>query len=259
MKYDYHLHTEDSFDSKIKAEELVQRAIELGYDEIAITEHLDLLPEELRTNGLMSLSKYHSRIRALQHIYPQLRILCGIEIGDYHRVKDYAAGLIEGLDFDIIIGSVHFLSDHTNVAMPLLNPLSEAQVKEYYEFNLELVSTCDIDVLGHLGVYKRYYKSIPDETMFLPLIREIFATMIKRGIALEINFGPLRRGYKYYHPEPEHLELYRAMGGNMFSIGSDAHRLADFDDYMHCIPELYRNLATDFAISKNSLKPIIYS
>ncbi len=236
MKYDYHIHTEDSFDSKIKAEELVQRALELGYDEIAITEHLDLLPEELRANGLMSLSKYHTRIRALQQKYPQLSILCGIEIGDYHRVREYASVLIKGLDFDIIIGSVHFLSDHTNVAIPMQKPLTDAQVKEYYEFNLDLVNSCDIDVLGHLGVYKRYYKQVPDERAVLPIIKSIFDVMIQRNIALELNFGPLRRGYKYYHPEPEHVELYRSMGGKLFSVGSDAHHLKDIDDYMQSIP-----------------------
>ncbi len=42
MKYDYHLHTEDSFDSRINSVELVKKAIDMGYAAIAITEHLDL-------------------------------------------------------------------------------------------------------------------------------------------------------------------------------------------------------------------------
>ncbi len=240
MKYDYHLHTEDSFDSKIKAAQLVETAITLGYDAIAITEHLDLLPEELRSNGLMSLLRYQDRVNALRKAYPQLRILFGIEIGDYHRVKDYASALISGIQFDLIIGSVHFLQDHTNVAMPLQEPLSDYQVQQYYKYNLELVSTCDIDVLGHLGVYKRYYKQIPDESKYIPIIRDIFRTMIERNIALELNFGPLRRGYKYFHPERDQIQLYRDMGGVLFSVGSDAHRIEDFDDFMHFIPEELR-------------------
>jgi len=242
MKYDYHIHTEDSFDSKIKAEELVQKAIALGYDEIAITEHLDLLPEELSVLGLPSLTRYKARIKVLQEKYPQLRILCGVEIGDYHRVRDFAAGLIESLNFDVIMGSVHFLRNHTNVAMPLPHPLTDAEVIEYYEHNLDMVTNCNIDILGHLGVYKRYYKEVPDESIALPIIKAIFEVMIQRNIALEINFGPLRRGYKYYHPEPEHLQLYNSLGGKLYSVGSDAHHLENIDDYMHSIPEIYRSL-----------------
>jgi histidinol-phosphatase (PHP family) len=77
MKYDYHIHTEDSYDSRIKAEELIRKAIELKYDEIAITEHLDLLAQELSVFGLPSLKKYQARIAALQRQYPQIKILTG--------------------------------------------------------------------------------------------------------------------------------------------------------------------------------------
>lgn len=240
MKYDYHLHTEDSFDSRIKSVELVKKAIDMGYAAIAITEHLDLLPEELRSNGLMSLVNYRDRVIKLQATYPQLRILFGIEIGDFHRVREYAEELIAGMNFDLVIGSVHFLEDHTNVAMPLRKPLNDDQVKQYYMHNLKLVSSCNIDVLGHLGVYKRYYKHIPDESKYHSIIKEIFEVMISRNIALELNFGPLRRGYLHFHPEHEHLLLYKSMGGTLFSIGSDAHRIEDFDDYIHLIPEEYR-------------------
>jgi len=100
MKYDYHLHTEYSYDSRIKADALVRRAIELNYDEIAITEHLDLLPQELSIFGLPSLQRYQSRIEELQKSYPQLRILFGIEIGDYHQVREFAQNLVAEIPFE---------------------------------------------------------------------------------------------------------------------------------------------------------------
>ncbi|MCD8480911.1 MAG: hypothetical protein LRZ88_12360 [Candidatus Cloacimonetes bacterium] len=34
-------------------------------------------------------------------------------------------------------------------------------------------------------------------------------------------------------PEPRYIELYRAMGGELFSLGSDAHRLANFGSTLH--------------------------
>ena len=53
MKFDYHIHTEDSYDSSIKAVDLIKRAIQLNYNEIAITEHLDLLPLEIKKYGAL--------------------------------------------------------------------------------------------------------------------------------------------------------------------------------------------------------------
>ncbi|MDY0151718.1 MAG: histidinol-phosphatase HisJ family protein [Candidatus Cloacimonas sp.] len=236
MKYDYHIHSEDSFDSRIIAEELILKAISLQYNEIAFTEHVDLLPEELALFGISSLSRYRARITALQERFPQLKILCGIEIGDFHRVQNYALELIKDLNFEIILGAVHILTDHTNVAIPLSQPLSEAQVRDYYEHNLALVTNCPIDVLAHLGVYKRYYPSIPDESAYLSTIEQIFATMIQRGIALEINYSAYRKNYPSHLPEPHLVDLYISLGGNLFSIGSDSHHIDHFDDNRHKVP-----------------------
>ncbi len=240
MKYDYHLHTEDSYDSSLKAEPLVRKAIELNYDEIAITEHLDLLPQELRIFGLPSLMRYQKRIKALQSSHPSIKILFGIEIGDYHQVQDFAQNLVAEIPFDLILGSVHFLGDHTNIALPLPKPLTANQVKDYYLQNLNLATNCNIDVLAHLGVYKRHYPSIPDESFAYPIIKDIFSVMIERNIALEINLSSLRNGYPSFLPEPHIIELYLQQGGTKFSIGSDAHYLEHFDLYRDSIPMQYQ-------------------
>lgn len=236
MKFDYHIHTEDSYDSSIKAIDLINRAIQLNYDEIAITEHLDLLPQEIKKYGAPSLDRYYMRIKELQNNTSELNVLCGIEIGDYHRVKEYALSLVEDINFDLILGSVHFLSDATNVAVPLKKPLSEEQVRDYYQQNLLLVSHCNINVLAHLGVYKRGYNYIPDESVFYPLLKDIFNTMIDRKIALEINYSSLCRGYPSFLPELPLLEMFLDLGGRYFSIGSDAHKIEHFDLYRELIP-----------------------
>ncbi len=239
MKYDYHLHTEDSYDSRIKADSLIRKAIELNYDEIAITEHLDLLPQELSLFGLPSLKKYTQRIATLKRNYPEIRILTGIEIGDYHQVRDFAANLISELEFELVLGSVHFLSDHTNIALPLPHPLTDRQVEDYYRQNLMLVTNCDLDVLAHLGVYKRHYPAIPDERKVYPMIRDIFRVMVERRIALELNLSALRNGYPSFLPEEHLIALYLEQGGTLFSIGSDAHYLEHFDVFRETVPEAY--------------------
>ncbi len=238
MKVDYHLHTEYSWDSKLKAEDLIDKAISLDYSLIAITEHLDLLPYELARWGLPSFDKYVKHMAALKekHTSSPLRIICGIEVGDYHRVRDFAQEFLAELELELTLGAVHFLDDNTNVAIPLAKPLSRAQIRDYYAQNLELVTTCGIDALAHLGVYKRYYAEAPDESDSLPLIRDIFKTMIEKGIALEVNFSGLRKPYGQTIPEPRYIELYRGLGGELFTIGSDAHFLEHFDLHYELLP-----------------------
>ena len=235
-KTDYHLHAEYSVDSRVKACDLIEKAIALNYSEIAFTEHLDLLPWEMAQCGIPALVAYRKHISTLQAEYPELSILCGIEVGDYHQVRELAEQVLSFVKLDLILGSVHFLSDRTNVAIPLPHPLSFAQRKDYFEQNLELVSTCKIDVLAHLGVYKRYYSQFVDETPFLPLITEIFKQMIAREIALEINYSPLRKTYPSYIPEPELVSLYKKLGGKRFTIGSDSHHISHFDDHYDQLP-----------------------
>lgn len=236
IKADYHLHTEDSYDSRMKAVDLLALAIKEQYQLIAITEHLDLLPQELGVWGLPSLARYTKRINELKVANPQLELLLGIEIGDYHCHRDFAKRLVDQYEFDIILGSIHFLSDHTNVAIPIKREMDSDAVQQYYRYNLFLVETCDIDVLAHLGVYKRFYSQIPDKSFALPIIKDIFQVMIEREIALELNFSCIRKTYQRLIPEPEYIALYRQLGGSLFTIASDAHFLDHVGDGMHLIP-----------------------
>ncbi len=231
MKIDQHIHTEYSYDSKLKALDLINKAIELKYDRIAITEHLDLFPWELSRFGLPSFTRYVKQVAELQRQFASspLRIICGVEVGDWQRVKAFADDFLAELEFELRLGAVHFLSDHTNVAVPLKRALTAADHEDYYRQNLALVSGCDLQVLAHLGVHKRYLDAQPDESHCRGLLGDIFQVMIGRGIALEVNFSALRKPYGRIIPDLWQIELYRSLGGKLFSIGSDAHLLEHFD------------------------------
>lgn len=255
---DYHLHSQYSWDSKLHAKDLLDKAISLNYTAIALTEHLDLLPWELSVNGLLSLKEYSAYVDMLKTQYPQLKIIKGIEIGDYHRVKDFASALVREIDLELTLGAVHFLSDQINVAVPLARPLSDEQVKDYYLQNLSLVRECEIDVLAHLGVYKRYYEQQPNEEHALPIVKDIFNVMIEKQIALEINYSPYRKDYGNCLPEPCFLELYKVMGGKLFTIGGDCHHLDHFNDFRHLLPEwaLKMKRVQDIDGESDMIKPL---
>jgi histidinol-phosphatase (PHP family) len=228
-RIDFHLHADFSADSKMKLEHLLPLALKLNYGELAITEHLDLHPRELTVYGIPSLYKYKNLIEHFRSRYPELRLHCGIEVGDFQDVRDMAIPILEMMRFDLVIGSVHFIRDHINVAVPLKQTLTEEEITEYYERNYLLVRNCPIQVLAHLGVYKRYYLKQPEESHCLPVIELILKEMISRDIALELNLSCLRKPYGQLLPEPEYLSLYKDMGGRMVTIGSDSHELEHFD------------------------------
>jgi histidinol-phosphatase (PHP family) len=230
-KSDFHVHAEFSADSQIKLADLVPRAIQLGYTDLAVTEHLDLLPQEMTVYGIPSLLKYKTYVQQIQKQYPAIHLYCGIEVGDFQDVKPFADIILEQMQFDLVLGTVHFVKQHKNVAVPMRKQLSPSEILEYYERNLDLVETCNINVLAHLGVFKRYYDRMPDETHCHNLICRIFEVMISRGIALELNYSAFRRTYQSLHPETQYLELYRKLGGSLVTIGSDAHTLNTFNDY----------------------------
>lgn len=236
IKADYHIHTEDSYDSGLSSAELLTWAKQNKYDLIAITEHYDLLPQEMGYFGTPSLSRYLKRLDVLIQNNPELIILKGIEVGDFQQHNSFAQAILDQFDFDIVLGSVHFLSDHTNLAVPIKRKLSSCDLDEYFRSNLKLVESCKIDALAHLGVYKRFFTQRPEEPRHQDIIKEIFTVMLEREIALEINYACARKIYQYVIPEPDYLEQYLSLGGRLFTIASDAHHLSHLEDHADLVP-----------------------
>lgn len=229
MKKDYHIHTKISEDCKLPAEELIAKAIEKGYTTIAFTDHLEMLFPKWSFHPDMTFSKYIAYFASLKDKYStQIEILTGVEIGEYHvtipQVKDYFGDLKP----DLIIGSIHTLLPDTNISIPLEQALTPQEIIKYYKANLELVEKCDIDILGHLGIFTRYLKH--DITHALPICRDIFQVMVAKNIVLEINYSGLRKTTQQFMPHFEVLEEYAKQGGKRVSIGSDTHVISDFDD-----------------------------
>lgn len=231
-KIDYHIHGEFSTDSAITFEELIWKAIKTGYSEIAITEHFDLIPSEVNFYGVPPYEEYYKTIHRLKEKYNDtILILFGVELGELHRIREYAEAILKYHQPDLKIGAIHILSDGKNISIPFAPLLSQQQIKDYYLENLKLVTSTEIDILGHLGIYKRFLTETPDERFVSEIIDEIFARMLEKNIALEVNYSPFRKPYNQMLPEPQYIRRYLDLGGELLTIGSDSHSLDDFDDH----------------------------
>ena len=230
MKIDYHIHSEFSADSKLIMEALIAKAISNSYIEIAFTDHFDLLPSEIAVYGTPSYRSYSRAVATQQAKNSEIRILKGVELGEYHRCHQLVDEVLSNYSPpDLKIASIHVLPDGKNISEHLTYEITPDVISSYYQENLALVEYGNFDMLGHLGIYKRYLTDEPDESGELLTIKRIFSLLIEKQIGLEVNLSGLRNSYRKLIPAPVYLKLFREMGGELITIGSDSHHLDHFD------------------------------
>jgi histidinol-phosphatase (PHP family) len=87
----------------------------------------------------------------------------------------------------------------------------------------------DFDVVGHIGYPHRYGNFFNGAmTKYRAEFAELFTALAHSGKGIELNTSGL---YSSDHggalPTPELLKLFRECGGEIVTLGSDAHRAAD--------------------------------
>jgi histidinol-phosphatase (PHP family) len=241
MKIDTHIHTEFSSDSTIKIKELIDKALNKNYSYICITEHFDLLPDEIMHYGLPSLLKYYNTIQNFRKNYPDITIGFGIELGEPHRISQLKEIILQDLNFDYIIGSLHVLKSKKNMSTPINFTLQDSDIMQYYEEIIEIINMGGFDTLGHLGIFKREIKdpTTINESLYLSYLNRIFKLMISKDICLEVNYSGYRSLCNSTIPNLNELKLYKSLGGKMISIGSDSHNIDFFDKfYDRCVNDI---------------------
>jgi len=219
-------------------DEVIRKAIDKGYAEIAFSDHFDLVPSEIAIYGVPSYYGITKSIDQMRQKYPSIRILKGVELGEYHNCYKTVDKILSIDPPDVKIGAIHILHPleegskmKVNISLPLKHDVTPRLIRAYYRENLDLVKHGGFDILAHLGVYKRYLSAQPDESCAQDIIEEIFRIIIEKGIILEVNLSGRRKRYGNYIPEIGYLEKYYRMGGRKISIGSDTHSIDDFDEF----------------------------
>ncbi|SDN57778.1 histidinol-phosphatase HisJ family protein [Bacillus sp. OK048] len=221
---DYHHHTNHSFDSTASMVEVCKKAIENEIQEICFTEHFSVNPLA-PTYGHIVFEKYLNEIRDCQEqFYTQLTIKAGIELCEPHLLIDQYDELLQPLNLDFILGSVHNLNNQ-KLRLALKEGYPTAY-ERYFNELLSMVTTADIDIIAHFDLMKRYaYKEhgLYDFHQYQEIIEQILKKAIDRNIGIEINTSGLRTGLKQTLPSLEVIQLYKELGGEILTIGSDSH------------------------------------
>ena len=99
--------------------------------------------------------------------------------------------------------------------------------RAYFESELESICIFDeYDVFGHLDYIARYGTKGNEDYCFgdhAEVIDEILKQLIKRGKGIEINTAGFRKRGGEPNPCADILRRYFELGGEIITIGSDAH------------------------------------
>ncbi|MCL2638145.1 MAG: histidinol-phosphatase HisJ family protein [Oscillospiraceae bacterium] len=232
---DTHVHSNFSFDGEHSPREMIEKAIELGLYALTFTDHIDVsnyYSSYYKQSELMPLGA--AEIPPLIEEYAdRIRIGFGAELGQFMHEPALAEKLIADFGFDFVIGSIHEVREHEDFYyLDYHSQDIPKLLRLYFAEMLETAQHADVDVLGHLTYFLRYITGrdgiAVDLTEYTENIREIFKAAVGRGIGLEINTGGLRKqGYGRADPGLEHVKMFKEAGGEIITIGSDAHRTSD--------------------------------
>lgn len=229
MFSDTHLHTEFSGDCETLVSAQLQRAIALGIKEICITDHHDY-DVTSSIDFTLDFESYLPYMKAIQKEYAHLiRINIGVEIGLQLHINEYLTALIQKYPFDYIIGSSHFIDSLDPYFPEFFAGKTETEAYErYFEATLERVRLMDcFDSFGHLDYVVRYGPNQNRDysyDAYRDYIDPILKALIEKGKGLECNTGGFRYGLEHPNPYEDILIRYRELGGEILTIGSDAHR-----------------------------------
>ena len=225
--FDYHMHTVVSFDGHDRGLQMAQAAKAAGLKEICFTDHLDYDP--LGKMGIIAFdtAAYNAEYDNLE--IPGLKICRGAEFGmDIHNVEQFKMDL-KRRPFDFVLGSIHFVDDLDVYFDPWWSgkTVFEAE-RRYLEATLECVRIHeDFDVLAHLTyVAKTQCHPAPRCVPFAEhaeLIDEILKVLAAKGKGLEMNTSGVDRCGGYL-PTADYFRRFKELGGEIVTVGSDAHR-----------------------------------
>ena len=233
MLVDYHVHSDVSEDSSASMREMAAAEAAAGVQLLCFTNHCDLLHwQDGRPNPRCRVITDESaeKLAALRAAGDEsIELRLALERAEGHADPALAAALAADGRLDFVLGSLHLLPGYGDLYRQHYTTHAQCErMFDLYLDELQRVAELDFyDVLAHLGYARRYmWRDGVDAAMTLERfgakIERLLRTVIDKGRGLELNCSGLRDGCGPF-PSEEILLLYRSLGGETVTLGSDAH------------------------------------
>lgn len=270
IRYDTHMHTSYSTDSDTDVSEQVKRAEQLGLEGICITDHMDYdFPiEEINSTmeGIPFCFDIASYWDCLEHEQrnTDIKLLRGVECGlqETMSVIEKNEQLLSCKDWDYVIGSLHLLEGKDPYYPSFWEGRTPSHgIRDYFNSILENIKCfSDFDALGHMDYIVRYapqsFHYEPNE--YREIIDAILRLLIKKDIALEVNTSGWKKAGRCQNPHFDILCHYASLGGELLTIGSDAHTPEYVAYCFSDLPELLKKAGLRQYCVYQKRKPVFY-
>ncbi len=228
---DYHVHTHFSSDCEVNPKVHIEKAISLGMNEICFTDHVDFdyPPENGKTVFRIDPDQYFDELTSLKDAYSnKIKIKIGIEIGVNPSIYEENNTFLNSHPFDFVIGSSHIVNGIDPYYPEYWENRSPSDaILDYYQAILNNVTLYDnYDVYGHLDYIRRYVPNrdfVYVDNDFYDITDMILKNIIAKGHGIELNTRGLAKGITTFIPTITLLQRYKDLGGEIITIGSDAH------------------------------------
>lgn len=229
MYWDAHMHCNFSGDSSEEPEQMILAAISKHLDGICFTDHIDYDYPGPTPFGFDPVEYFHTLKPLAEKYKSQIDVRIGVELGlQPHLARRYEDFLATG-EFDQVIGSSHVVHGFDPYYPEFYIGKTEQEAYlEYFESILENIEAFDnFDVYGHIDYVVRYgptKNANYSYEKFKDVIDEILRSLIAKGKGIELNMAGFKYGLGHPNPTEEILKRYRELGGEILTLGSDAHQ-----------------------------------
>lgn len=259
MYYDYHTHSSFSDDSDTPLSDMLDQAVKCGIKEIAVTDHFDPGYPDPEFPFELAFDDYHRTLEAYAPEYMKrgLRIAKGIEIGIQHDQLDRCREAASSYDYDYIIGSFHCALGEPLYEGHFFDGKTPKQAFcDYFEYmydNLKVYK--DYCNIGHMNLVARYSHAMADFMDYGDIVEAILKMIIADGKGIELNTSSFRYKMSCTCPSEEILRMYRELGGEIITIGSDAHTPDKLTDHFDYAIEYLQSLGFKYLASFTKRRP----
>lgn len=263
-----HVHSKCSPDAFNTMTEMALASYEKGVRKLCFTDHCDL--DDNRT-GKSNPDCYDFRSRMLE-MYEQakaavpedMELFLGLELGEGNHDPERMAEIASDPALDFVLGTLHNLKDTIDfydLEYPDL-AFCNKMLDRYMDELIEISLLDSFDIMAHVCYPLRYMrkKGILEAQMNLQThgdgLKTLFKNLIERGKGIEVNCSGLRNKFlNATIPPREVVGLYKELGGEIITIGSDAHRTPDAAVGLKDGLELVRELGFKYVTIFRGRKP----
>ncbi len=237
IKTNLHTHTTLS-DGRNTVGQYVEKATELGYVSLGISDHSKLPGEDWTVR--LTQERYASRIRAeAERCAGKLDLFCGVELDSFSECKREL--------YDYVIASVHILErggvraaidSWPGLTMQIKNDFFGGDTlkmcEAYFKSVLEHAKRTCPDIIGHYDLIALYGDVDEEDPDYIDLAVGYAVETMKWCPRFEVNTGALSRGLrKAPYPMLPVMREIRKRGGSVV-ISTDCHSADNLDSCIDC-------------------------